>query len=168
MDIRPATLEDVPRVLPMVEKICAYHQALDPLKYGFKPSPSERYRGWLTAHAGDDRSVFLVADASAKPGEPPVAPSRLAAFLIGTVEKEIPIYTLAEYGFIHDLWVEEAYRNEGVARQMVTLAIERFRAIGVAQIRLDTAARNDVARALFTTCGFRPSTTEMLLEVGAS
>ena len=89
----------------------------------------------------------------------------LVAFLIGQVESEIPIYRLDRFGFIHDLWVEENYRNEGIARQMVTLAIERFTEIGVAQIRLDTAAKNEVARKLVASCGFRPSTTEMLLEL---
>jgi ribosomal protein S18 acetylase RimI-like enzyme len=49
---------------------------------------------------------------------------------------------------------------------MVTLAIERFRReIGVAQIRLDTAAANDAARELFQRCGFRASTIEMLMEM---
>ncbi len=63
------------------------------------------------------------------------------------------------------MWVEPTYRNEGIARQMVMLAIERFRAIGVEQIRLDTAAPNEVARGLFAACGFRPSVQEMLLEI---
>jgi ribosomal protein S18 acetylase RimI-like enzyme len=44
-------------------------------------------------------------------------------------------------------------------------AIEAFRAIGVTQIRLDTAANNDAARQLFEACGFRPSVTEMLREI---
>ena len=81
------------------------------------------------------------------------------------MEREIPIYRIEEFGFIHDLWVEEDYRHEGIARQMVTLAVERFREIGVPQIRLDTAAGNEAARALFAACGFRPSTTEMLIEL---
>jgi ribosomal protein S18 acetylase RimI-like enzyme len=160
MNVRPATVEDVPAVLPMVAKICAFHQALDPAKYSFLPDPQERYRGWLATRANDPRSVFLVADA-AGPGEAP----RLAGFLIGTVEQEIPIYRLKEYGFIHDLWVEEAYRNEGWARQLVALAIERFRDIGVKQIRLDVVAANDPARGLFAASGFRPSTIEMLTEL---
>ena len=114
------------------------------------------YRRWLTARAGDSRSVFLVAERE----------GNLVAFLVGTVEAEIPVYTLVEYGFIHDLWVEEAYRHEGVGRQMAMLAVETFRRIGVKQVRLDTAARNDAARGLFSSCGFRPSVTEMLIEVG--
>ena len=161
MDIRPATVADVPSALPMVAKVCAFHEQLDPAKYGFRPNPAERYGNWLGDRATDPRSVFLVADA-ARSGEAP----RLVAFLVGTVEREIPIYRLTEFGFIHDLWVEPDYRNEGIARQLVTLAIERFRQIGVAQVRLDTATANDAARSLFTTCGFRPSVTEMLIELG--
>lgn len=113
------------------------------------------YHNWLNARATDDRSVFLVA----------ARETTIIAFLIGTVEREIPIYTLAEFGFIHDLWVDADYRNEGIARQLVTLAIERFTQIGVRQVRLDTAADNEIARSLFRTCGFRPSTVEMLLEL---
>jgi ribosomal protein S18 acetylase RimI-like enzyme len=155
MEIRPARPEDVPQVLPMVAKICALHESWDPAKYGFLPNPEHRYSRWLTARADDPQSVFLVATQE----------SRCIAFLIGTVEQEIPIYRLKEFGFIHDLWVEEEYRHEGVGRQMVMLAIERFKAIGVSQIRLDTAAANEPARKLFSSCGFRVSTTEMLMVI---
>jgi ribosomal protein S18 acetylase RimI-like enzyme len=155
MEIRPATAEDVPRVVPMVRKIAAMHQELDPAKYTFRSDPGEMYRDWLADRSDDDRSVFLVADA----GE------RLAGFLIATVVDEIPIYHVEEVGFIHDVWVEDDYRHEGIARQLVTLCIERFRAIGVPQIRCDTAWANQAARELFTRCGFRPSTVEMLIEL---
>lgn len=160
MNIRPATSADVPAVLPMVERICALHKRWDPSKYGFRENPSEIYRRWLTARADDPRAVFLVAERAAMLRDVPF----LGGFLIGTVEREIPIYRLEQYGFIHDLWVEPTYRNEGIGRQMVMRAIERFREIGVAQVRLDTAAQNDVARGLFAACGFRPSVQEMLLE----
>ena len=155
MDIRPATAQDVPAVLPMVTKICALHEAWDPAKYGFLPNPQDRYRRWLTQRADDPRSVFLVAQRERK----------IVAFLIGTVEAEIPIYRVKEFAFIHDLWVEEEYRNEGIARQMVMLAIERFKALRVSQVRLDTAAANEPARKLFASCGFRLSTMEMLMEL---
>src|SRR5688572_24146292 len=157
MTIRPATPEDVPHVLPMVEKVCAFHERLDPAKYPYRPDPAEMYRGWLAKRATDPRSVFLVADAG--------LPAGLVGFLIGTTENELSIYRLREFGFIHDLWVEEPYRHEGTARQMVTLAVERFREIGVPQIRLDVLAANAPARGLFEACGFRPSTVEMLQEL---
>jgi ribosomal protein S18 acetylase RimI-like enzyme len=157
MEIRPATPADVPAVVPMVERLATFLGARDPAKYEPLPGVGEMYRGWLRARATDPRSVFLVAERQ---------PGQLAGFLVGTVEQEIPIYRLSEYGFIHDVWVEEAYRNEGLARQLVTLAAERFRNIGVGQVRLDVLVDNAPARALFETCGFRPAVVEMLLDPG--
>jgi ribosomal protein S18 acetylase RimI-like enzyme len=159
MEIRPATPQDVPAVLPMVRKVCAFHESLDPAKYSFRDDPGRMYDRWLVERSTDRRSVFLVADRGGG--------GALAGFLVGTVEREIPIYRLKEFGFIHDLWVEEKYRNEGIARQMVTLAVERFGHIGVAQVRLDAAWANEPARNLFTACGFRPSIAEMLVELKA-
>ncbi len=163
MLIRPAIPADVPAVLPMVEAICALHESWDSSKYGFLPNPQERYQRWLVAQATNEQSVFLVAE-----DEAPSAgqPGRLVAFLVATTEREVPIYRLKEYGFIHDLWVEPEYRHAGIARQMVMLTISRFSQIGVKQIRLDTAAANDAARRLFSSCGFRLSTMEMLIDQG--
>jgi ribosomal protein S18 acetylase RimI-like enzyme len=157
MLIRSATSDDVPQVLPMVAKICALHENWDTAKYGFLPYPEQRYEKWLTRLANSsDRSVFLVAEDEGK----------LGGFLVATVEREIPIYRLQEYAFIHDIWVEPEYRQNGVARQMVMLCVERFQKMEIHQIRLDTTAVNEAARRLFASCGFRISTIEMLKELG--
>ena len=164
MLLRPATPDDVPQVLPMVAKIAALHESWDAAKYGYRENVPEMYRAWLTSRAKDRNSVFLVAecdvDMPAKASTP-----NLVGFLVATLEHEIPIYRLERFGFIHDLWVEPDYRHEGIGRQMTMLAIEKFREMGATQIRLDTAAKNDAARALFALCGFRESTREMLLEL---
>jgi ribosomal protein S18 acetylase RimI-like enzyme len=156
MTIRPATPDDAPAVVPMVERLAAFLAERDRAKYEPLPKIGEMYRSWLRARATDPRAVFLVAERQ---------PGQLVGFLIGTVEREIPIYRLSEYGFIHDVWVEPDYRNEGLARQMVTLAGERFAELGVEQVRLDVLVSNDPARKLFGACGFRESVIEMLLEL---
>jgi ribosomal protein S18 acetylase RimI-like enzyme len=161
MLIRPATPADVPAVLPMVAKICALHESWDAAKYGFLPNPAQRYEGWLKRMATSDRNVFLVAEA-------PENAEKLVGFLVATIEKEIPIYRLKEFAFIHDLWVEPDYRGAGIARQMVMVTMERFQQMGVKQIRLDTATPNEAARRLFSSCGFRTSTIEMLVELSDS
>jgi ribosomal protein S18 acetylase RimI-like enzyme len=163
MKIRPATPADVSAVLPMVAKICALHSSWDSAKYGFLPHPDKLYAGWLVEQAENDRSVFLVAEIEASA---PNQSGSLAAFLIATVESEIPIYSLKEFGFIHDLWVEPNHRSTGIGRQMVEAALTRFADMGIQQIRLDTAAANEPARQLFQSCGFRISTIEMLTELG--
>ncbi len=101
---------------------------------------------------------FLVAEDEAQS-------NRSVGFLIATVEREIPIYRLKEFAFIHDLWVEPEYRQAGIAKQMIKLTIARFKEMGINQIRLDTADANEAARKLFFNCGFRISTIEMLVEL---
>lgn len=159
MIIRPATTDDISAVLPMVAKICALHESWDAAKYGFLPNPAQRYDRWLKKLVNDDGVVFLVAD-----HESPLS-DKLAGFLIATVEREIPIYRLQEFAFIHDIWVEPEYRQVGIAKQMVMLAIDKFKQMGIKQIRLDTSVANDTARSLFSACGFRVSTIEMLIEL---
>jgi ribosomal protein S18 acetylase RimI-like enzyme len=154
MTIRAATPEDVPAVLSMVQQLAALHEGWDPQRFDYKPNAAGMYDQWLRVRATDARSVFLVAQRQA-----------LVGFLVGTVDETIRIYRLKQVGFIHDLWVEPDYRHEGIARQMTMLAIERFREMGVRQIRLETAAKNEAARKLFESCGFRTSSVEMLLEM---
>lgn len=155
MQIRPATPADVTAVLPMVAKICALHESWDAAKFGILPDPEKRYEKWLQRLATDNRSVFLVAENQ----------GRLVAFLVATVEREIPIYRLQEYAVVHDLWVEPEYRQNGIAQQMIMQAIESFQQMEIQQIRLDTAAINEAARRLFASCGFKISTVEMLMEI---
>jgi len=155
MEIRDATAEDVPQVLPMVDQLAALHEAWDAAKYPYLPNIGQMYRGWLISRSKDKRSVLVVAADEAK----------VVGFTVGTVEREIPIYRIEQFGFIHDLWVEEQYRHEGIGRQLVMAAVERFAAMGMKQVRCDTAAPNEAARKLFASCGFRASMIEMLLEM---
>lgn len=161
MQIRLATPADVPAVLPMVAKICALHEAWDAAKYGFVSNPARRYERWLVEQATSNDSVFLVAEREPSANQ---QPGTLAAFLVGTIKTEIPIYRLQEFGFIHDLWVEPSDRKSGLGRQLTERALHIFAQKGVKQVRLDTAMANETARQLFQLCGFRPSTIELLVE----
>lgn len=156
--IRPATPADIPAVLPMVRAICGVHARMDPDRYGFLDDVAERYERWLPQRAADPRSVFLIAEQEPSPPAPPV----IVGFLVGSVEANIPVYSLREYGFIHDVWVEPAHRGRGLASALVDEALTRFRAMGVAQVRLETAAGNEAARSLFAARGFRVGTIDML------
>lgn len=182
--IRPATVADVPAVLPMASAICSMHRAMDPDKYGFVGDIEARYARWLPQRARDPRSVFLVAEASspiptagpddaATPSarasgdqDVPSAAAPLVGFLIATIEAEIPIYEVKEFGFIHDAWVEPAWRGRGIGGRLVDAALARFVALGVSQVRLDTAERNEAARRLFESRGFRVSVREMIRALG--
>lgn len=150
--VRPGTPADVPAILPMVDAITRFHAERDAERFRVLPDVLDRYAAWLPERATDARSVLLVAEDA----------GRLVAFLVGTVEPEVPIFWVPECGWIHDVWVEPSHRRQGLAEALVEGAAERFRAMGVRQVRLHTGAFNDAARAVFAKAGFRTSVVEML------
>jgi GNAT superfamily N-acetyltransferase len=153
MLIRDAVLTDIPHVLPMVKAICALHESHDPQRFKVLPDVVERYASWLPERITDPRSLFVVAQRD---------DGSLAGYVVGTVEPEIPIFWVPECGWIHDVWVDPGDRRHGVGRSLIDAAIERFKAMGVKQLRMHTGVFNDKARAMFGEAGFRPSVIEML------
>lgn len=151
--VRDAAMGDLPAVLPLVRELCAMHDTLDAERFAVRPDVLDRYAEWLPERIRDPRSVFLVAESS---GE-------IVGHLVGTIEPEVPIFWTPESAWIHDIFVLPGRRGRGVGAALVRAAIDRFGALGAARIRLETAAANEGARALFRASGFRHSTTEMLM-----
>lgn len=152
--IRPGRAEDIAALLPMIAKTTALHRGWDQAKFGFVDDIVPKYGEWLKAQAQDPRAVFLVAALADRP----------VAYLIAAVETAAPIYRPSAYGFIRDLWVEEDHRRAGIGEALLRAAVTRFAALGITQVRLETAAANEAARRFFASCGFRASATEMLIE----
>lgn len=158
MRIRAATAAEVPGVLPMVRALIDLHESWDAARYGMVANAVEMYAQWLPDRATDPRSVFLVAEAG----------GGLAGFLVGTVEQSVRVFRVKEYGYIHDVWVQPGHRGAGVGRGLVAAAFDRFRALGVSQVRLETAWANDAARRVFRLQGFGESSVEMICCLGES
>lgn len=151
--VRAATEADVEATLPLVRMICEQHESADNERFTFRPDIIERYRAWLPERVRDPRSVYFVAEAD----------GAIVGHVVGTVEPEVPIYWTPESAWIHDIVVLPEWRKRGVASALVQATVREFTRIGASRIRLETAAINDAARKMFASCGFRHSTSEMLL-----
>ncbi|MBI1189149.1 MAG: GNAT family N-acetyltransferase [Tepidisphaera sp.] len=145
----------LPRLLEMVREVCRLHESWDPAKFSYLPDVVDRYARWLPQRAADPRSVLAIA----REGD------AIVGFLVASTEREIPVYRLSEFLFVHDMFVEPACRGRGLGRLLMQHALERAREIGVTQLRLDVARANEPARRLFESCGFRVSVSEMLREI---
>jgi len=152
--IRPGTIGDIPAVLPLVAKTVAFHDEMDPIRFGAVPNAHTRYEGWMQRTA-DGGGAFFVAEEAGK----------MVGFVLGQIQEEYAMYRTGRYGMVHDLWVDPEHRRKGVAKALMLAALEYFRREGLRQARLDSAAGNIAAQRLFVECGFRPSVTEMLAEL---
>ena len=162
--IRPGTAADVPALLPMVRSLIDLHRQWDAPRFDTVPHVLEMYRRWLPERAVDPESVLLVAesaDTSAAPGQ------ALLGFIVAQVQDNIPIYTTARYGWVHDLWVEPHARGRGVATALLTTCVHRLHAIGCTQVRGETAHANEASRALLTRLGWRATAVEMQMDLSA-
>ncbi|HEU0169781.1 MAG TPA: GNAT family N-acetyltransferase, partial [Chloroflexota bacterium] len=110
--IRTGTPADIQAVMPLVASQIAFHEQLDPPRFGASPEALERYRGWLQRVSEDDTSVYLVAEDD----------GAVFGFLLAVLQEEYRIYRVKRVGFIHELWVEDAQRRLGVGAALVTEA----------------------------------------------
>lgn len=67
-----------------------------------------------------------------------------------------------ETPYILNVYTEPSHRGRGLARQLVTLAVERARALGYTQVELHPS---DQGRPIYESMGFK-ATTEMRLLLG--
>jgi len=153
--IRPGTAADIEAVMPLVAKQIAFHEELDAARFAANPDAAERYRGWLQRVSEDETGVYLVAEEY----------GAILGFLLAVLQDEYRMYRVKRVGFIHELWVEDAQRRQGVGRALVMEAKARFKAMDATQVRLDTSVYNERAQRLFEACGFRRAQIEMLAEL---
>lgn len=57
-------------------------------------------------------------------------------------------------GLIDELIVDKSYRGKGVARQLLSSAIEKSRQIGCCEVEVSTEKTNIKAREFYRQCGF--------------
>jgi ribosomal protein S18 acetylase RimI-like enzyme len=155
MNIRMGNAGDLAAIMPMMRKHRALHEQWDAALYALRPDADVRYRRWLGPIVEDPRTFLLVAEEH----------GQIVGFLTAVVEKDMPIYHCEEYAAINDLWVEPAWRRHGVAIALVEQAAREYTAVGIRQLRIQTAVANTAARAMLERAGFRPGTIDLLRQL---
>lgn len=138
----------------------------------------------MDVHFNFDRRRFLNPGTDAAAGYARFLVSQLAdpdsVILVAEIDGVVVGYCYAgieplswkelrdEAGFIHDLALDRHARRQGAGRALVDAALEWFRRRGTARAMLWTSTRNQAAAELFAAAGFRPTMTEMTLDLGDS
>lgn len=80
------------------------------------------------------------------------------------VDKKIDAIEQKEYGFIYELYVLEAYRNQGIAKKLIHFVNDYYKKHNVSEVRLNVYAGND-AKYLYEKIGFLERTTSMSIDI---
>ncbi|MEM5338454.1 GNAT family N-acetyltransferase [Paraburkholderia azotifigens] len=68
--------------------------------------------------------------------------------------RRYPLRPVQQKGFLWGLFVVQEHRRSGIARSLIAAAVEQARAMGLAQIALNTGVDNAGAIALYRSAGF--------------
>ena len=83
------------------------------------------------------------------------------------IAKDVRNYAeLLENGaWLHDIYVEESFRSTGAGKALMKAVLATAREMGAEKLLLTVAARNSAARSFFEGVGFRPTMTEMTINL---
>lgn len=134
MHIRKAELGDIETIVPLFNAYRMFYK---------QEVASERAGTFLLENVKRERSIIFIAhDDLGRPG--------------GFIQFYLRISSLsmAPYIYIADLFVDPAFRRQGIARKLMQKAAEYGRAVGARSVQLETAHTNKEAQGLYESLGY--------------
>lgn len=129
--IRVALPEDVVAISKMWLKFMQYNAVFDS-SFEVKPKVTARFAREIQDRLEDSNYRIAVAEID----------NGLAGYCFSYVSRKPYFFKLGKFGFIGDLFVEEAFRRRGIGRILVDDAHAFFERRGAEQIELLVAAKN--------------------------
>ena len=152
--IRPATASDEEPLGRFGGALMRQHHIADPRRFIQVEHPEAGYGRFLVSQISKPNSLVMVAERS----------GAIIGYVFADVEPTNWMELRGPCGVVHDIYVDEAARHQGAGRKLMSAAIAWVRSKGRSQVVLTTKNRNEQARHLFTTLGFRPTMIEMTLD----
>ena len=152
--IRPATASDEEPLGRFGGALMRQHHTADPRRFIQVERPEAGYGRFLVSQLSKPNSLVMVAEHS----------GAVIGYVFADVEPTNWMELRGPCGVVHDIYVDEAARHQGAGRKLMSAAIAWVRSKGRSQVVLTTKNRNEHARHLFTTLGFRPTMIEMTLD----
>ena len=154
--VRPATSADVPVLGRFGALLVSLHHQFDPDRFFAASTNTEpAYAAFLHSQIGRPDVIVLVAEAA---GE-------VLGYTYAGLEGNDYMALRGPAGVLYDLVVDPARRREGIGRTLLDATLLEFEVRGAPRVVLSTAERNEAARRLFASAGFRPTMIEMTREL---
>jgi ribosomal protein S18 acetylase RimI-like enzyme len=152
--IRHASKADEKALGRLGAALMRQHHASDPRRFIITDRPEEGYGRFLVSHLGDPDLLVLVAERS----------NEIVGYVFAGIEPTSWRDLRGPCGFIHDVYVHESARREGIGQRLLREAIAWVHSRGMTQVVLWSKSGNDAAQRLFAKLGFRGTMIEMTLD----
>ncbi|MFI5371478.1 MAG: GNAT family N-acetyltransferase [Candidatus Eisenbacteria bacterium] len=152
--LRPALKSDETVLGRYGAALMRQHHASDPRRFILTDRPETGYGRFLVSELEDPDCLVMVA----------VESGQVVGYVFADVEGTSWRELRGPCGYIHDLYVDERVRRQGVGRELLRAAIAWIHSRGMTQVVLSSKSGNDSAQRLFAGFGFRRTMIEMTLD----
>jgi ribosomal protein S18 acetylase RimI-like enzyme len=151
LDVRRALSSDIPAAAEQAGQLARLHHDTDPGRFFLPERVVEGYTWWFERVLEAADAVLLVAHVE----------GAAAGYAYGALEKRDWNLLLDAHGAIHDVFVADAHRRQGVGEALLKAVIGELEGLGAERIVLSTMPTNLAAQRLFGRFGFRITFLEM-------
>jgi GNAT superfamily N-acetyltransferase len=155
--IRDARHEDLAAVGRLAGRLVRMHHDYDPARWMLVDGVEEGYARYFASQLGNPTTVILVAEDEGN-GE-------IVGYTYASLEERSWVDLRDACARLHDVFVVERARRQGLARSMALESIGRLKALGAPFLVTSTAWQNETSRALLRAIGFRPAVVELVKDL---
>ena len=155
LQIRKATLRDLPKIAVLAGKLVRQHYAFDAKRFLFIEDPEAGYEWWFGKELLNKKALILCAKLDGK----------LVGYAYARLEPKDWNALLDAHAALHDILVDESVRRQGIGKQLLERVLAELRARGAPRVVLHSAVQNKAAHKLFAAVGFRQTMLEMTCEL---
>ncbi len=152
--VRRCKPADLPEVGVLAARLVHEHHAMDPARFLIFDNIEEGYAAYLGSEIRRRNSIVLVAAEA----------DRIVGYAYGRIEPRDWNALRERCGALHDVYVDEIARHQGVGARLVDEMVKRLASLGAPRVVLMTAVQNTNAHRLFQRLGFRTTMLEMTKE----
>ncbi len=151
IDVRRALSSDIPGAAELAGRLARLHHDTDPGRFFLPERVVEGYTWWFERVLKAPEAVLLVAKVE----------GALAGYAYGALEERDWNLLLDAHGAIHDVYVADDHRRQGIGDALIKAVVGELEALGAERIVLSTMPTNLPAQRLFGRFGFRVTFLEM-------
>ncbi|EJN58568.1 GNAT family N-acetyltransferase [Halogranum rubrum] len=114
--------------------------------------------------ADDHYRLWVAVDGVSENVDLAAGDGELAGFVATGVDEAPPVFDRPNRLVVGDIYVREAYRGSGLARELLARAAERARDVGCAEMTLEVDVDNERALAFYEKFGFEPLRHQLVVD----